>query len=448
MCQVRTYKGHVTYVNQIEMDNKYLFTTGINDQCVFQWGLHESKKEFDLDFMNYDTKKSDVFLAEIENREKYTSIVDELLTLRDEIVHMKEKIDETIEPEIFLELHAVIGRRAYNRRNNLLLTLNNKLMFNTGSIIVSLNIPMFAASDVVTQDMMISEMQQSFLEPDKENIFSISPEVTAIAICERRKYLCVGTSQNNAKILIWEVTSKTFIRSMTLNGYCTVLIIEFAYDSRTIACTALSRDYTQCVFLIDSETSQILAAVNHLYSIPFKIKDIIFKPNSRNEFFTCGIQHLTLWSYRGEVLNCQEIELVAPKQLNKESKNNMNDQDNDSIEDEDGTFKVSFLAMIFIRDRMIIGAEDGFVDSPHPDLPAAGREVQVERAGLREGAHPLPRLRPVAAHLHRLARPRLARVHGHERKPGLLLRVRRAERLHHRLEVLLLRQGQQQQQTY
>lgn len=38
LCQSKSYAGHVSFVNQIEMDSAgdLLFTSGVNDECVFQ----------------------------------------------------------------------------------------------------------------------------------------------------------------------------------------------------------------------------------------------------------------------------------------------------------------------------------------------------------------------------------------------------------------------------
>ena len=360
MCQAKSYQGHVSYVNQIETDssNTHLFTTGINDQCVFQWTITQSNKYWDLDFVDYDITKEDVFLAEVEPKLKYHSIIDELLTLRDEIVHMQEKIDETVEPELYLELHKIIGRRAYNRRNNLLYTDDGQLAFNAGSMIVLLKLPEIISKAPLDDEAIRDAFTQKFLEPDKDNIFSISPEISAIATCQNGQQICCGTTQTNSKLLIWEVPSRTFIKSITLNNCCTVLMIEYAHDARTVVCIALTKAYTQCIYLIDTHKSKILGVVNNLYSIPFKIKDVVFLPNSRTEFITCGIQHLTHWYYKGEILNFKEFHLK--QKLNK-GQIVEDEDDYEVMAQQDSTFKITFLAIINIQSYIITGGEDGRV---------------------------------------------------------------------------------------
>jgi hypothetical protein len=43
------------------------------------------------------------------------------------------------------------------------------------------------------------------------------------------------------------------------------------------------------IYLIDSETPSVLGTTNFSYTLPFKIKDLEFHPNSVFRFVTCGI---------------------------------------------------------------------------------------------------------------------------------------------------------------
>jgi hypothetical protein len=101
-------------------------------------------------------------------------------------------VDETYEPELYLELDRVIGRRSYNRRNNLFYTENNKLVFSAGSIIVSLQIPPEGA--ILENNFFEDYFSQTFLEPDSENLFTSNPEISCMTISKNRRFLCIGTT--------------------------------------------------------------------------------------------------------------------------------------------------------------------------------------------------------------------------------------------------------------
>jgi len=79
--------------------------------------------------------------------------------------------------------------------------------------------------------------------------------------------------------------------------------VKFAYDNNHIAAVVLTNEYTTAIYLISSKSAQVLAFCNFPFSIPFKIKDLIFNPNSITSFVTSGIQHLTQWCYKGGVLS-------------------------------------------------------------------------------------------------------------------------------------------------
>lgn len=59
-----------------------------------------------------------------------------------------------------------------------------------------------------------------------------------------------------------------------------ILKVKFASDNKHIGVVALTNEYTMCVYLIDSHLSIILGSANFPYSLPFKIKDLAFLPNS------------------------------------------------------------------------------------------------------------------------------------------------------------------------
>jgi len=59
-----------------------------------------------------------------------------------------------------------------------------------------------------------------------------------------------------------------------------------------------------------------LGCANFLNSVPFKIKDLEFFPNSIYKFVTCGIKHMAVWSYIGTTLTYYSLEIENPKVIN------------------------------------------------------------------------------------------------------------------------------------
>ena len=103
------------------------------------------------------------------------------------------------------------------------------------------------------------------------------------------------------------------LNTMNLSMIITVLNLKFAHDSRHICCLGQTKDQTIMVFLIDTEIGQILGATDLIYSVPFKIRDICFKPGSVYQFVSCGIQHMAKWTYNGNTLQYSTMAIMNPR---------------------------------------------------------------------------------------------------------------------------------------
>lgn len=80
-------------------------------------------------------------------------------------------------------------------------------------------------------------LTQEFIKVEGESISSSSPEISAIALSHDRKILCAGTLQKNAKLLLWDICSRTKIQSLSLYGAYYISYIKFAYDSQHLCCS-------------------------------------------------------------------------------------------------------------------------------------------------------------------------------------------------------------------
>lgn len=50
-------------------------------------------------------------------------------------------------------------------------------------------------------------------------------------------------------------------------------------------------------------------------SVPYKIKEIEFFPNSIYKFITCGIQHIAVWNLHGNYLSYSNLRIDKPDDL-------------------------------------------------------------------------------------------------------------------------------------
>jgi len=89
-------------------------------------------------------------------------------------------------PACELELETVIGRRAFDRRNNVKLDSADKIIYIAGSMLVSIQ----QNEDPDAE----CPVQQTFLRPEEQRFTAISPEVSTFCLSEDKRILVIGTS--------------------------------------------------------------------------------------------------------------------------------------------------------------------------------------------------------------------------------------------------------------
>jgi WD40 repeat protein len=372
----KSYAAHCSAIENIEIsdDKQKLFTSSASDEVIFEWTIKKGEPEWELDHTVYDLNMEDMFLREVEMREEHKKIITEMLEPRNQIIELQQNIDTKVEPEISLKLEKIIGRKAFNRRNNVYYTANNHLIFSAASLLVMIDIPPEGMD--ITPETKNQFFKEKFLEVDRGDADSTSPEISTFTLSPDRRYVCAGTIQKKAKLITWELTTNTFIKSWTLENCCVVLNIRYSSDKKRLVCIALTETYMQVVMLIDNATGEILGSTEFSYSIPFRIKDVDFLPKSNDEFVTIGFQHLSKWKLKGGLITFVELPIENPREMISKAgvlhviqerkhrllKKNLGPSIVNNVE----TFplEVTFMSLIFLFDELMITAgDDGFVRS-------------------------------------------------------------------------------------
>jgi len=81
------------------------------------------------------------------------------------------------------------------------------------------------------------------------------------------------------------------------------------------AAVVMTDVYTVKIYLIDLIHMSIKGCANFPYSVPYKIKDLAFFPNSTIKFVTCGIENLTVWELKGNILSYSCYEMNLPSEM-------------------------------------------------------------------------------------------------------------------------------------
>lgn len=374
-CQAKNYIGHSGPIDSIKLAGDKMFTSEFHQEVVFEWQIIQGKLEWERDHSDkWVEDAQEYYLREIEPKVEYDKIVNESLPLRNEIVELKQNIDESVAPEIELKLEKIIGRKAFNRRNNLFYTADNKLVFAAASLIVEMKIP--PEGYQLTEENSSQFFTQQFLDPDSKEKYSISPSISTFCLSYDRKYICIGTTQTKAKVITWELTSRTFLGSLVLDDCCVILKLCYSDDRSRILCLAQTKHYTQCIYFIEEKSLNIIACSEFFYSLPIKIKDLAFMPKRSSEFISIGYQHMSYWQVKGENLSFRELPIESSDELiqregflhvqqelaKRRRRNKDHPQKDEFGNDIFPPLEVGFLGLIFLFDSIIITAgDDGYV---------------------------------------------------------------------------------------
>ncbi|KAL4497254.1 hypothetical protein ABPG72_011189 [Tetrahymena utriculariae] len=411
MCYAKSYSAHISYISQLEFDSqyRYLFSSSINDECILKWKLLIERPLSDYDNLDYQfidehqiNLKNQEVLSEILPKDQFEQLNKDVLPLRDQVADAIQHVDEDKDRESELKLINIIGRKAHNRHQNLFYDFDERFIYIAGNNLVIHTIQDSIEDKEEEDQQQLQQHDQQVEELDDDEPFvkqefikldqsptTINPEISCFVLSKDKKLLCAGTCQIQAKIIIWDICSQTCLKQMILNNSNYILHIKMAYDNRHIVCVALSNDYNAIIYLIDSQESKVLGQTKLTNSVPYKIKDIEFFPNSIYKFITCGIQHISVWNLKGNILSYQNLEIQIPQDLadtekskgtqsssikqKKQSQRNLSSPLRQKKKGEDANFeeadydeskeqiKVTFVSLIFVNETIITAGSDGFL---------------------------------------------------------------------------------------
>ena len=139
MIQAKTYPAHTSFVNQIEMDSaqKHLLSTGISDECIYQWEIEKVEEVPDMDMLTSINNQMK-FCHDIPNKNHYLDLVRILYPSRAQIIKILTDKDQKTVSKLSLNLYKVIGRKSMIRRHNVVVSSKNQLVYCSGTLLVIL----------------------------------------------------------------------------------------------------------------------------------------------------------------------------------------------------------------------------------------------------------------------------------------------------------------------
>lgn len=183
------------------------------------------------------------------------------------------------EKSLDMKLEASVGRRARDRRNNLFYDCEDRIVYITGNNFV-----------IYSKELS----SQSFLQYNNRNMRVNMAEISCFCLYPDKRMVFLGTSELEAKVMLWHLTSYVMILSLSINNVCIIQSMTLSSSCRYLACVALNQLYQQELILIEVSidfSAKVLARASVFSSCVFKIKNLLIEENDGIQILTCGIQH-------------------------------------------------------------------------------------------------------------------------------------------------------------
>lgn len=131
--------------------------------------------DWELDFNKFIKEREDPF-REVPIKERFSTLLHEIWSQRLDIARINQDIDLDLfeNPPVHLEIESVIGRRAFDRRNNVMLDCQERIVSSAASLIVFME----KNEDYDEDNEDSSILKQTFLSPDDQKFTSICPEIS------------------------------------------------------------------------------------------------------------------------------------------------------------------------------------------------------------------------------------------------------------------------------
>ena len=148
--------------------------------------------------------------GEIPNYGKFIVLATEVWVHRLELAEIQQNVDqeEFLDPACELELEHIIGRRAYDRRNNVKIDCQDRIMYTAGSVMVFMQDNTDPDAD--------SFVHQTFMKPQDEKFTSTYPEISCFTLSEDRRLLFLATNHVEANLIVWEISTNLQLHKIIL----------------------------------------------------------------------------------------------------------------------------------------------------------------------------------------------------------------------------------------
>lgn len=105
-----------------------------------------------------------------------------------------------------------------------------------------------------------------------------------------KRFLLIGTSEENAKIIAWDISTNTSLFDIKLNGFITVNLVKLSFSNKHSAVLATAKNGHQYLLFMDL-ISKVVLAVHHFHKNT-RINDLCFVLGQEFRVQACGVHYM------------------------------------------------------------------------------------------------------------------------------------------------------------
>ncbi len=294
-------------------EQSYVLVSSSSDEAILKYRIERENMKWDLDYCTLGEERVDPY-AELPSPERFDTVMNECWIPRSRIFELTEKLAPPPCP-CDLRINWVFGRRAYDRHSNLMFDYLHRVVYHAGTMLFVLRESV--TEDVKDEYMLMSKKVSTNSQkvfPSTRNVAAFtSPEISCMCASADKHMIALGTAEAKAHIYVWDISHDTEVGGVMLPNVSLVFCMKFNKDKRRIAAVGLNKEFLQVILLADIKQQEVVAMTTLIHSLPYKIRDIEFYPDSTCRLITAGIQHLTYWKVLGKYMEGRCAEFIIPK---------------------------------------------------------------------------------------------------------------------------------------
>jgi hypothetical protein len=112
-----------------------------------------------------------------------------------------------------------------------------------------------------------------------------------MALGDCKRLLVVGTTEQQCKLLFWDISTHTYLFRIALPGFVSVCIVKLSLSSKHAAVVAMTEKTTKSLLFIDLKSRSIIG-VFRLLPNEISLNDIGFAQAEEYRVLGCGPNYM------------------------------------------------------------------------------------------------------------------------------------------------------------